>query len=115
MNLIERAKQDAKARAKEERAKDREAQEKYNAEVAEMRAAAAEFVGTKLEVEINPESLGVAVGVVGDDIDLRCWHLTVDGFDLEVRKTTSTFSLYLLPSDEDSEPRYIRRLADLVS
>jgi len=113
MSLIERAKQDAKAREKEKKQKEHAKREQGKAEFEEVTEKAAEFVSRKLDTEISADQLRHQEQTWLDG-DLA-WDLTVEGMEFEVsRNMSGTVALYLMPADEDGQPRYIRRLADLA-
>lgn len=115
MKLIERAKQDAKAREKEKKQKERVKRERGKAEFEEVAEKAAEFVSRKLEMEVGADQLRhqEQTWLDGEEV---AWNLTVEGMEFEVSRKSGSgaFSLYLMPADEDGQPRYIRRLADLA-
>lgn len=114
MNLIERAKQDAKDRQREKKAEERAKRERGKAEFEALTEKAAEFVSRKLDTEITVDQLRhqEATWLDGDDIG---WDLTVEGMDFEVsrRNQSGAFALHLILDAENEESRYIRRLADV--
>lgn len=116
MNLLEKAKQDAKAREKEKRDKERERRKLYAAEIAAIQGRATEFVNGKLDAELSTTALTPQEFATPDDEEMA-WDLTVEGQNFEVvrKKSSGAFSLYLIPEGDPEVDRvYIRRLADLA-
>jgi hypothetical protein len=117
VNLMQRAKQDARDRDKERRAKEREKRKAGKAEFEALTEDAAVFVSRKLDMEIAPSDLKhqEQTWMDGDDM---AWDLAVETFDFEVARKNESgrFTLHqkLDPNDPESAFKYIKRLADLV-
>lgn len=116
MNLLERAKQDAKERDREKRVEEKKKRDEGRAEFEEITEKAATFVSGKLDMEVKASDLKhqEQTWIDGE----LAWDLTVEGLTFEVaRKSGSkmlTLHQILDPEDPESESKYIRRLADLV-
>lgn len=120
MNLLKRAKEDAKERAREKRAAERERREEAKSEIAALAEQAAVMVSKKLETEVTADQLTHVEGLPPDDAIY--YSMTLDDLTFEIvrKEGSAQFGLYLLtegPDDLEDEigpRRYIRRLADLI-
>lgn len=113
-SLLDRAKQDKKAREKQKRAEARDRRNREEALFAEWTEQAAKTASRKLDTEISSDRLtNRELAAPGLE-----WDLVVDGlrFIVKRRHSTGYLALYLIVDPDGDEPRQIpiRRLADVA-